>query len=64
VVLSYPALASADLAQGRLIAPFDLEMKVDFAYYALTHEAADLQPRVAAFRDWLLGEAGAKAAVH
>ena len=64
VVLSYPALASADLAQGRLIAPFDLEIEVDYAYYALSAEAADLHPRVAAFREWLIGAAGTPAAVH
>jgi LysR family glycine cleavage system transcriptional activator len=64
VVLSYPVLASADLAQGRLIAPFDLEVDVDFAYYALSAEAPNVQPRVAAFRDWLLGQAGARAGVH
>ena len=54
VVLSYPLLASSDLAQGRLIAPFDLEVKVDFAYFMLSDEGADIAPGVAAFRDWML----------
>lgn len=57
VVLSYPLLASSDLAQGRLIAPFDLEVKVDFAYFMLSAENADIEPGVAAFRDWMIDTA-------
>lgn len=57
VVLSYPLLASSDLAEGRLIAPFDLEVKVDFAYFMLSAENADIEPGVAAFRDWMIDTA-------
>jgi len=64
VVLSYPQLAATDLARGRLIAPFDLELRVDFAYYALSGEDGSVQPRVAAFRDWLIAEAGTPTGAH
>ena len=64
VVLSYPQLAAADLARGRLIAPFDLELRVDFSYYALSAEDRSVQPQVAAFRDWLIAEAGARTVAH
>ena len=57
VVLSYPLLASADLAAGRLLAPFPLAVPLDRAYYLVSAEGAANQPSVAAFRDWLLDEA-------
>ena len=59
VVLSYPALASLDIARGRLVAPFELQVPVEFAYYAVSAEAAQVSPRVTAFRTWLLEEAQA-----
>lgn len=61
VVLSYPALASADIASGRLIAPFDLAVPVDFAYFAVSAGEGEPPEAVAAFRDWLLEAARAEA---
>lgn len=57
VVLSYPLLASADLAAGRLVTPFPLAIPLESAYYVVCAEAVADQPKIAAFRDWLFEEA-------
>ena len=59
VVLSYPALASLDIARGRLVAPFALNVPVDFAYYMLSAETDQVDHLVELFRHWLLDEARA-----
>jgi LysR family glycine cleavage system transcriptional activator len=47
-----------DLAAGRLVWPFDLCMPVRFAYWVVApRESAD-RPDIAAFRAWLIAEAG------
>jgi LysR family glycine cleavage system transcriptional activator len=57
VALSIEALAADDIAAGRLVIPFDVRLPLSNAYYVVSlEETADL-PRVAAFRDWILGEA-------
>lgn len=64
VALSPRALAEQEIATGRLVEPF---CQVDdfgnaggqFAYYLVWPEALDGSPRVEAFRDWLIAEAGA-----
>ena len=57
VVLSYPVLASADLAAGRLVMPFELSVPLDYAYYLVCAEAVAEQAPIAAFRRWITGEA-------
>ena len=57
VVLSYPVLASADLAAGRLVMPFDLSVPLTYAYYLVCAESAAEQPAIAAFRNWITAEA-------
>jgi LysR family glycine cleavage system transcriptional activator len=57
VVLSYPVLASADLAAKRLVTPFNLSLPMNSAYHMVCAEAISDHPRVAAFRNWLLDEA-------
>ena len=59
VVLSYPVLASLDIARGRLVAPFALNVPVDFAYYAVSAETLPGEPLTEAFRQWLLDESSA-----
>jgi LysR family glycine cleavage system transcriptional activator len=49
-------LVAAELAAGRLVAPFDLELPDVYAYYFVAPEATADQPKLAAFRDWLLAE--------
>ena len=50
-----------DLAAGRLVRPFDpsLSTPLTFSYYLLSAKDNAGQPKVAAFRDWLLEEARA-----
>jgi LysR family glycine cleavage system transcriptional activator len=57
VVATFPALAGAELAGGRLIMPFELQVPLPSAYYLVCNETALLRPAVVAFRDWLLAEA-------
>jgi len=57
VVATFPLLAAAELAAGRLILPFELQVPLQSAYYLVCSETAELGPAVAAFRDWLLAEA-------
>jgi LysR family transcriptional regulator, glycine cleavage system transcriptional activator len=49
-------LVEAEIAAGRLVAPFALELPDDYAYYFVAPEDTADQPKVAAFRDWLLAE--------
>jgi len=56
VALGRSVLAQHDLRKGRLVKPFALTLPVDYAYYFVCPEHAAGRPRVAAFRDWLLGE--------
>ena len=44
------------MASGRLVAPFDLELPDECAFYFVAAEAAAEQPKVVAFRNWLLAE--------
>jgi LysR family glycine cleavage system transcriptional activator len=57
VVLSMKALASGDIAAGRLVTPFNIALPLEYAYYLITLEELTDHPHTAAFRDWLLQEA-------
>lgn len=57
VVLTLTALATSELAAGRLIMPFQLDLPLDYAYYLVCPEATASCPKVAIFREWLLDEA-------
>lgn len=59
VALALQPLVAADVAAGRLIVPFTHSVASPYAYYLLLHRALAGRPAVAAFRDWLLGEAAA-----
>lgn len=58
VALGRGALIERDMAEGRLVAPFDVRLPSDFAYYLVCPEAPADHPNIAAFRDWLLTEVG------
>ena len=62
VVATLPLLAAAELAAGKLIVPFDLHVPLQSAYYLVCPERSAQRFAVAAFRDWLLGEAAQQAA--
>jgi LysR family transcriptional regulator, glycine cleavage system transcriptional activator len=54
VALGQRHLVEADIAGGRLIAPFDMTLPSDAGYYVVAPEAAADTPKIARFRDWLL----------
>ncbi len=62
VALARSALAAGDLAAGRLVQPFEVSVRHDLAYYVVSPEATAGQPRIRAFRAWLLAEAEVQAA--
>lgn len=58
VALAKSALAEADLVAARLTVPFDLSTPTDFSYWIVHPEPKAALPEVAAFKAWLLSEAG------
>jgi len=56
VALALRPLVDADLASGRLRAPFKVEVKPQSAYYLVCPEVIADRPAVAAFRKWLLSQ--------
>jgi LysR family glycine cleavage system transcriptional activator len=50
-------LVEADIAAGRLVAPFDMVLPQDAGYYVVTPEATAEASKIALFRDWLIGSA-------
>lgn len=59
IALAKDSWVEQDLAQGRLIRPFDISLPVESAYYMLfpSHRAKDV--RIATFADWLRSEVAA-----
>ncbi len=57
VFLGMPALASTEMAEGRLVTPFPLKLPGGAGYYLLHNEESQRQPTIVAFRDWVLSEA-------
>ncbi|MDD3935562.1 transcriptional regulator GcvA [Rhodoferax sp.] len=53
---SRPLVANA-IAQGRLLAPFDIAVGQNYAYFLVVQESISGRPMVQAFRQWLLEEA-------
>lgn len=58
VALADFAMVANDLSEGRLVRPFDLGIRVarEFAYFLVYPKAVEADPRIAAFRDWMLEE--------
>ena len=63
VAISRGPLADEALAAGRLVKPFDLELPSECAYYFVVPEASADQPKIQAFRSWLLEEVAAATTV-
>ncbi len=59
VALGSRVLAGNDLAAGRLVRPFAHSAPMSFAYYMVCPEALADEPRIAAFREWIIEEAAA-----
>ncbi|MFC1681912.1 transcriptional regulator GcvA [Pseudomonadota bacterium] len=56
VALARGALVQDDLDSGILVRPFELSLSVEFAYYLVCPEEVADQPKIAAFRDWIIKE--------
>lgn len=57
VVLGIPVMASEEIAEGSLVAPFSLSLPTGASYYLVHTAAAEREPSIMAFRDWILSEA-------
>lgn len=57
VALGRSALVADDLAAGRLVKPFNLQLPTQSAYYVVHSENAGDRPKIKAFTDWLHEEA-------
>jgi LysR family glycine cleavage system transcriptional activator len=60
IALTNRAIAGDDLRSGRLVRPLPQEVRLDSSYWLVCPEATVAQPRIAAFRAWLLEEAAAE----
>ncbi len=56
VAILTPAFYRDELASGRLIMPFDLVVSDSSAYWLVYPESRRSQPKIRAFRDWLLSD--------
>jgi LysR family transcriptional regulator, glycine cleavage system transcriptional activator len=58
VALADFAMVANDLAEGRLVRPFELSIKVpsEYAYFLVYPDASASDSRITAFRDWMLSE--------
>ncbi len=59
VAMADRELARDELSSGRLVAPFDLTVRDDTGYFLFAERGRLGEPRIAAFRDWLLAEVAA-----
>jgi LysR family glycine cleavage system transcriptional activator len=57
IALTFATLAAVDIAAGRLVRLFAIELPPTTIYSIMTPEAWVKRPRIAAFRNWLLAEA-------
>ncbi|RUW51357.1 MULTISPECIES: transcriptional regulator GcvA [unclassified Mesorhizobium] len=58
VALADFAMVANDLSEGRLVRPFELSIRVapEFAYFLVYPQATAEDPRIVAFREWILEE--------
>lgn len=58
------AMIANDLSQGKLVRLFDIGVRLaqDYAYHLVYPETSSQDPRILAFREWMLDEAGQPAA--
>ncbi len=54
VALGRSTMVEADIAEGRLVVPFDVALPLQAAYYVVSPEETADRPKIKAFRDWLL----------
>jgi LysR family glycine cleavage system transcriptional activator len=61
IALGDSTLVGDDIAEGRLVKPFELSLRspAQFAYHLITRHDTSDRPMTKAFRDWILAEAAA-----
>ena len=64
VAIADRGMLETELATGSLVAPLDIELINDSAFYLVYPTSYEERPKVAAFRDWLLSEIGETASPH
>ena len=57
VALTFSALVAPDMAAGKLVTLFDVGVPAASWYYVVYPQGRARQPKIVAFRDWLLDEA-------
>lgn len=57
VIMAHDGLIHEHLAEGTLVAPFDLRLAAKERYYAVATEAAVQEPAVSTFLEWLSSQA-------
>ena len=62
VALGRSIMVDDDLAADRLVKPFNLLLKAEFAYYLVCPPTHVARPKVKAFRDWVFDEVARDAA--
>jgi LysR family glycine cleavage system transcriptional activator len=55
VALGRTRFVEADIAAGRLVVPFNVVLPADAGFYIVVPEATADTPKIALFRDWLIG---------
>lgn len=59
ILLGYSGYVDAEVAAGALVQPFDLRVPTGKGYYLVYRKERLADPRVRAFRDWVVSEAAA-----
>jgi LysR family glycine cleavage system transcriptional activator len=57
IALARTTLAASDLISGRLVRPFDEELRLSKTYWVICPKATTTLPKIVMFRGWLLSEA-------
>ncbi len=55
VAIANRRFLEADLEAGRLVVPFDIDLPSDSGYFLIYPKENENDPRISAFREWLLG---------
>lgn len=63
ITLASSVFAAGEIAAGTLAQPFAFALPIPFSYFLIAPERAADQPRVKAFWDWAVEEAGAETAL-
>ena len=56
IAMGYVELAQRELANGRLIAPFEMQIAHPWSYYVVTAKGKADNQKVSVFRNWLRKE--------